>query len=167
MLVKDKKEQVSMSKEETQWRLRLTDAMNTYDPALTVLKTKGYHLYFVPDERPRFFGDFWAIKDGRVFIAMDPLRLLGLIGIWEGTGDDWYHQQYEDIWDKLTAIGFAEDDFRSWDDHAFQQLTTELRLLFDAMGEDLPEPVTRDGLAQIIKSWSEGEKIADQDLRGE
>jgi hypothetical protein len=156
-----------MSDEEDQWHLRLTDAMNTYNPALTVLNNKGYHLYFVPDKRPQFLGDFWAIKDGRVFSAMDPLRLLGLIGMWEGMGDGWYHQRYEDIWDKLTAIGFAEGDFHSWDDDAFQQLTTELRLLFDAMGENLPEPVTRAGLAQIIKSWSEGEEIAEQDLRGE
>jgi hypothetical protein len=130
-----------MSDEETQERLRLTDAMNTYNPALTVLKNKGYHLSFVPDERPQFFGDFWAMKEERVFIAMDPLRLLGLIGMWEAMGDGWYHQEYKDIWNKLTDSGFAEDDFRSWDDHAFQQLTTELRLVFDAMGKDLPEPV--------------------------
>jgi len=90
---------------------------------------------------------------------MDPLRLLGLIGMWEGMGDGWYHQRHEDIWDQLTDIGFAEDDFRSWDDNAFQQLTTELRLLFDAMGKDLPKPVTRAALAQIIKLWSEGEEL--------
>ncbi|GHO41839.1 hypothetical protein [Ktedonospora formicarum] len=156
-----------MNDEEIQGRLRLTDAMNTYNPALTVLKNKGYHLYFVPDERPQCFGDFWAMKDGRVFIAMDPLRLLGLIGVWEGMGDGWSHLRYEDIWGQLTDIGFVEDDFRSWDENAFQQLTRELRLVFDAMGQDLPEPVTRAALAQIIKSWSEGEEITGQDLSGE
>jgi hypothetical protein len=84
--------------------------------------------------------------------------------MWEGMGDDWYHQQHEDLWGKLTALGFAEDDFRLWGDDAFQQLITELRLLFNAMGENLPESVTRTELVQIITSWSEDKEITDQDL---
>lgn len=67
---------------------RIADAMNTYNVALNIIKEKGYKIFLYPDEREEFLGDFWAIKGSREFIGSDPLRLLGVISIWENTGDN-------------------------------------------------------------------------------
>jgi hypothetical protein len=69
--------------------LILADAMNTYDPALTILQERGYRVWVRPvgevDE-----GEEWlARKDGNELIAGDPLRLLGLAAILETRGVNW------------------------------------------------------------------------------
>ena len=91
-------------------KFRICDALNTWMPALNLLRKKGYKLYISPDFRKDFYGDFWAIKDRRDFIAKDPLSLLGLIQIWEeyGDGDQWQskNQNYEDVQDELASIAF-------------------------------------------------------------
>ncbi len=75
----------------------LADAGNTYNPALLVLRCKGYELE-LEQGRDR---NFWnARKDHRLFSAFDPVALLGLIGIWEHFGDDW-NQQTPSVLDEL------------------------------------------------------------------
>jgi hypothetical protein len=68
---------------------RLADAMNTYNPALNILKDKGYLLWLDPGDEDDDDEDWWASKDGREFVAADPLRLLALVAIWEALGDAW------------------------------------------------------------------------------
>ncbi len=78
-------------------KLKMADAMNTYNVALLTLKQKGYRLWLDPSENNQGdYGQWCAEKDGRMFIAWDPLRLLGLVGIWEQRGDDWRQRTEED-----------------------------------------------------------------------
>ena len=137
--------------------LSLTDAGSTYNPALVVLRDKGYSLYFVPDERPAFFGDYLAIKERRVFSATDPLRLLGLVALWEHEGDDWYWHERDDVLTRIERIGFADDDFRSLDDATFAHLVAYLRPLFALLDTELPEVATRAEVAHRVRSLSHNE----------
>ena len=76
-----------------QVRLKLADAMNTYSPALQVISGRGYQITFSPAEHGE--GDWEASAGDRVFCATDPLRLLGLIALWESRGDNWGRRQDE------------------------------------------------------------------------
>jgi hypothetical protein len=84
-------------------KLKIADAMNTYNVALLTLQHKGYRLWLEPsDENEDEYGEWCAEKDGRVFIAWDPLRLLGLVAMWEDRGDDWHRKKGEDnLYEKI------------------------------------------------------------------
>lgn len=72
--------------------VRMTDHINLYNKALTIIKRKGFEVFLYPDPEEEVFtryGCFIAKKGGRDFDASDPLRLLGMIQIWEELGDDW------------------------------------------------------------------------------
>jgi hypothetical protein len=78
-------------------KLKIADAMNTYNIALLVLQDKGYRLWLEPsDEKEEEYGLWNAEKDERVFVAWDPLRLLALVAIWEHRGDDWRRKPDEE-----------------------------------------------------------------------
>jgi hypothetical protein len=76
----------------------LVAAGNTANPALLVLKAKGYELQVEQE------GDeatiYMARKDGREFLGYSAAELLGLVTLWENLGDDW-NQQESDV---LTAL---------------------------------------------------------------
>ena len=85
-------------------KLQLADAMNTYSVALLVLKEKGYNIGIEPteDDDDDELGQWYADKDGRKFWAWDPLRLLGLVTLWENRGDDWpLTDGEEDLFNKM------------------------------------------------------------------
>jgi hypothetical protein len=84
-------------------KLQMADAMNTYNAALLVLQDKGYRLWLEPsDENEEEYGRWHAERDGRVFVAWDPLRLLGLVAIWEHRGDDWRQRKdEEDLYSRI------------------------------------------------------------------
>jgi hypothetical protein len=139
---------------------RLADAMNTYNSALVVLRRKGYQLYIYPDEREGYLGDYWAIKDKRDFIAKDPLRLLGLVSIWEYFGDQWEDTPEERINDAILTTAFPEDDYDRLDDYyadlddvVFAALVEHLRPFFEAIGKPLPDVITRPELGRIMTSY--------------
>lgn len=91
-------------------KLRLADSMNTYNAALIALRDKGYRIWLEPDEDDEDLGDFWAHKDGRDFVAADPLRLLGLVAMWEARGDDWHPTQDEpDVYEEVLAEAYSEE----------------------------------------------------------
>lgn len=71
------------------YKFSLVDAMNTYNPALFVLRQKGYRVWVDPGGEGAEEEEWRAQKEGRDFFAADPLRLLGLIAMWEQRGDDW------------------------------------------------------------------------------
>jgi len=141
--------------------LRLTDAGNTYNPVLSVIREKGYHIYFVPYPRGDVDGDWWAIKDRRDFIAIDPLRLLGLIALWEQRGDKWREHDTSDIYGQSYTIAFPKDDYDSLDDHAFDRLVDHLRILFEAYGTPLPDQLDKQGLAQLVRRLGEEAELDD------
>jgi hypothetical protein len=139
---------------------RLADAMNTWNSALVVLRRKGYQLYIYPDEREGYLGDYWAIKDQRDFIAKDPLRLLGLVGIWEYFGDQWENTLEERIDSALMDTAFPEEDdtdladyYADFDDEAFAALVEHLRPFFEAIGKPLPDAIARPELGRIMTTY--------------
>jgi hypothetical protein len=85
-------------------KLQIVDAMNTFSVALLVLKEKKYNLGIEPteDEDDDELGQWYAEKEGRKFWAWDPLRLLGLVALWEIRGDDWaLSEGEEDLYNKM------------------------------------------------------------------
>lgn len=96
--------------------MRLTDAGNTHGPAILVLLAKGYVVrqeYHTPSESLLW----WAIKDGREFVADTPVTVLGLVALWENRGDEWGKRQGEPSYFELTdQIEYVEVEDRCDDD---------------------------------------------------
>lgn len=129
---------------------RLADAGNTIDPALSVILAKGYQVYLLPDPHEDSLGDFWAIKEGRDFIASDPLRLLGLIALWEHTGDEWQKRPrgfYREIVDRAFP---SEGDFTGMDTTTFERHMAHYRPFFEALDLPVPLPVTPLELFEVL-----------------
>jgi hypothetical protein len=122
---------------------RISDAGNTYNYALTIIKNKGYKIFLVPDAREEFLGDFWAIKDRRDFIAADPLRLLALINIWEELGDEWYTKptyKIERLYNQIIEVALYEkQEIMNLQDLDFQLLVDDYQILFEALNIELPD----------------------------
>jgi hypothetical protein len=68
--------------------VRIATAGNTINPALLVLKAKGYEVRCKTDEEGQIV-TYWARRDGNVFIGEDPVSVLGLVTLWEHRGEDW------------------------------------------------------------------------------
>lgn len=135
-------------------KLRLADAANTRDPALEVIFAKGYQVYFLPDSDEERYGDFWAIKDGRDFIASDVLSLLGLIALWEYTGDDWQALK-GDFYDEIVARAFPEEVYQNMDDATFREQMAFYAPFFEALNLCVPEPTQPSELFHLIKNLTE------------
>lgn len=69
-------------------------AGNTQNPALTILKDKGYQLWVEEHSGGRLSWN--ADQKGRLFSATGPVELLGLVTLWEVRGDDWHAKDHED-----------------------------------------------------------------------
>ncbi|WP_420574047.1 hypothetical protein [Kordia sp.] len=139
---------------------RIADAMNTYNLALKIIKSKGYKIFLYPDDREEYLGDFWAIKGDREFIGGDPLRLLGIISIWENTGDDWQNNNFpeEDLYDEILsrALPDSVDDFNDLSDEKFKILVSDYSIFFkNVVEEELPENPSRQEMFEIINSLYE------------
>lgn len=81
--------------------MKLTDAMNTYNPALEKMSKMGYKISIVENEESF---DWEAKKDDAIFIAADPLRLLGLISIRE----EFYILPIHNHYDEILKLHFKE-----------------------------------------------------------
>ncbi|TGO02272.1 hypothetical protein PN36_27660 [Candidatus Thiomargarita nelsonii] len=91
-------------------KIRLADAMNTYNSALLVLQTHGYKVWLEPSEDDSELGTWWASKDEADFAAFDPLRLLGLIAMWEQRGNQWQRKANEEnLYDKLLTQALGDE----------------------------------------------------------
>ena len=64
----------------------------THNPALIILREKGYEIAIVPDEGGGP-STFIATAPGRRFAANGGAELLGLVTIWEHFGEDWNRQE--------------------------------------------------------------------------
>ena len=140
-------------------KCRIADVMNTYNPALQIIKAKGYKVFLFPDIREEFLGDFWAIKDGREFIGEDPLRVLGLITLWENNGDEWRQKNVstEDHYNNILERAFPDtvQDIEKLTPEAFQSLVSDYRLFFKTLhfDIDIPNNISPQDMFDIIDSY--------------
>lgn len=76
--------------ETTQTFTSLVASGNTYNPALLVLRAKGYDIWLEKGDNGTLG---CARKDGHSFLAYTGPELLGLVTLWEHLGDNWNQQQ--------------------------------------------------------------------------
>jgi hypothetical protein len=146
-----------MSNESVEITFRLADAGNTWNPALFVIREKGYGVYRWPTTSEDDCDDLVAIKDGRAFFAQNPVSLLGLIAMWEQLGDEWRKQGYPDEDDRILQFTYRYDKFVELDDEAFSNLVTYLKpYLFGLHGVEIPIDITRERLAEVMEKIAEG-----------
>ncbi|RYG60377.1 hypothetical protein EON80_24785 [bacterium] len=73
-------------------KLRIFTAGNVFVPAYLALKQKGFTVW----EEGTAERETWYAEDAtRLFIAEDPLSLLGLVAMHETRGDDWMAEDEE------------------------------------------------------------------------
>ena len=86
----------------------LAEAMNTYIPALLVLREKGFYVRLIPSDDDMDREGWSAEKGRRRFYASDPLCLLGLTAMWEQRGDDWQWRDGEpNLYDEIRSKAYA------------------------------------------------------------
>ena len=139
---------------------RIADAANTYNWALTVIKSNGYKIFLYPDRREEYYGDYWAIKGNREFIGEDPLRLLGVISLWETLGDNWQTQdklRCEKLYDEIGAKAYpdSEAEIQNLTDAEFASLVAEYRIFFNSLGliDKMPLTITRQKFFEVISTY--------------
>ena len=134
-------------------KVRIVDALNTYNHALSAIKGKGYEIFLYPDEREEFLGDFWAFDDERDFVASDPLRLLGLIALWEVFGDNWRETEVNEDYDETFNKAFSKDFILQLNDEEYTKLTNNLIKFFNIIDIDFPINPTREEVVQFLSSY--------------
>ena len=139
---------------------QITDAMNTYDWALTIIKSKGFKIFLYPDDREEYYGNYYAIQKQRLFVASDPLRLLGIISLWETLGDNWQNpdnMKYENLYDKIGSIAFPDNssDFDKFTDEDFDNIVNDYRIFFDRLNlsRKIPNKVSRKKFFDIVDNF--------------
>jgi hypothetical protein len=91
-------------------KIQIGDAMNTYNVALLTLKSRQYTVWLEPGENEDDSGYWHANRDEAEFIAFDPLRLLGLVAMWEQRGNNWNRKPGEgDTYDELLTKAYGDD----------------------------------------------------------
>ncbi|MDF3026645.1 MAG: hypothetical protein K0S23_952 [Fluviicola sp.] len=145
---------------------RMTDHINLYDRALTIIKRKGYELFLYPNNKDdSSLGIYFAKKDNRDFNAEDPLRLLGMINIWEEQGDDWWdnpNYPSERITDELMNEVYPDsvEDFDTFDNEKYQALIRKCQSFFSlGMFPDIEikSDISRKELFEIISNLGKDE----------
>lgn len=143
---------------------RMTDHPNLYNRALTILEAKGFKLFLlpVPDKEDPGRCYYWAVKGGRDFDAEDPLRLLGMIAIWEQYGDDWYHNpkmETKKIMSRLEERAWPDsvEDYKAMSDEDFHAFVKDYREFFQLFATPiiLGEQVSRQELYDIISTLNQ------------
>ncbi|WLE99133.1 MAG: hypothetical protein QTN59_09900 [Candidatus Electrothrix communis] len=87
----------------------LSDAPNTYNAALLVIKKKGYNIRIDPSDDEYEIGDWVAYNDERQFFAANPLMLLGLVALFDERGEDWQRKSGEDnLYDAILENTYPE-----------------------------------------------------------
>ena len=144
---------------------RIADAANTYDWALTIIKSKGYKIFLYPNSRKEYYGHFWAIKGNREFIGDDPLRLLGIISLWETLGDNWQTQDKltcEKLYDEIGRRAFPNSvvDIEKLTEKEFIELVADYRVFFNSLGQmhKLPLNITRQTFFNVIDNYYKEEE---------
>lgn len=140
-------------------KCRIADAANTCNTALQIIKTKGYKVFLYPDSRENYSGDFWAIKGSKEFIGADPLRLLGVISIWENKGDDWQNNNLvkEDVFNEIINKAFPDsvEDLNKLTNIKFNKLAKDYKMFFERIyfKNNISETITREELFEMISNF--------------
>jgi hypothetical protein len=140
-------------------KVSIASAGNTGNHALDVLHAKGYSVVVYPDASDNGLNRYWATKDGRDFIAPDPVEVLGLVALWEQFGDDWRDQRVPSHHDALMGAAFPEDDYASLTDEQFAQVLKSYRAFFAAIDIQMPDHPTRAELAALVNSFYKREEL--------
>lgn len=77
--------------------MKIADAMNTYNFALEIMKNDGFSITIIDNDDDSF--DWEARRGNDIFIASDPLRLLGVICIGKEYGEKWNEQKIPNHYD--------------------------------------------------------------------
>ena len=140
----------------------MAEAGNTFNYALSTIVEKGYKVFLVPDKREDFFGDYWAINKTHRFAGSSPLVVLGLIGIWEKYGDDWWSNPENSPKDYLSLIenrAFPNElaDFENLSDMEFNKFVSEYQLLFEVLRSwnlsEIKDGISRGEMFEIINNY--------------
>lgn len=138
---------------------RISDHSNTYNSALRIIKSKGFKIFLYPVEAAGDYGSYWAIKEKRNFLADDPLRLLGIITIWETFGDDWIKQQfnYDNVFDEIASKAYPDSvaDIEKLSKNEFDNLVADYRIFLNRIfpKDIIPQNVTRQEFYNILDNW--------------
>ena len=144
----------------------MAEAGNTYNYALSTIVEKGYKIFLIPDKREGFFGDYWAINQTHKFVGSSPLVVLGLIGIWEKYGNDWWISRENSPKNYLSLIedrAFPDEptDFENLSDADFNTFVSEYKLLFKAIRSwnkfEIKDGVSRKEMYDIVNNYWEEE----------
>lgn len=81
--------------------MRLTEAMNTYNIALFLIKEKGYSLKIEIDHESDEVLYWTAHKGPNEISAFNPLSLLALVTVFEQYGEKWTTVKTGDIYGSL------------------------------------------------------------------
>lgn len=142
---------------DTNENFRLSAEANTYNSALRIIKSKGYKIFLYPTESEEFYGNYWAIKEKRDFIAEDPLRLLGIITIWETNGDNWSGSNHENIRDKIASNAFPDSvaDIEKLSEEDFEVLVKDYTVFLNRIfpKQVLPANPTRQTFFDVISNF--------------
>ncbi len=140
-------------------KFTLTDTMNTYNHSLMLIKSKGYKIFFYPNESEELFGDFYAINKDKRFIASDPLRLLGLITISENYGCKWQEQEkfeYEDLYNQILDLALPNElsDIEKLTSEEFKKLTKHYKIFFHSLNIEFNENnITKKSFYNLINNF--------------
>lgn len=136
---------------------RLSAEANTYNPALRIIKSKGYKIFLYPDQSDDLYGTYWAIKENRDFIAEDPLQLLGIITIWETNGDHWSGPNRENVRDKIASNAFPDSvaDIEKLSEENFGVLVNDYTVFLNRIfpKQVLPANPTRQAFFDVISNF--------------
>lgn len=75
--------------------IQITQANNTFSPALQVLVGLGYTVKVENEDENTSHNTWIAEKDGERYFAYDPLSLLGLQALGQARGEQWRLQSDE------------------------------------------------------------------------
>lgn len=81
--------------------MKLAEAMNTYNPALSEIKKRGYTVKIELDESQNKIECWITQKQDIEIFGFNPLSLLGLIIIAEEHGNNWNKEHTEDWYGKI------------------------------------------------------------------
>jgi len=137
----------------TRRTVRIASAGNTVNHALEVLYARGYSVVVHPAASDDGLNRYWAIKDGRDFIASDPVEVLGLVALWEQFGDAWRDHRVPAHHDALMSAAFPENDYASLTEAQFAQVLKSYRAFFEAIEVRMPDHPTRAELAALVNSF--------------
>jgi hypothetical protein len=86
--------------------MKLAEAMNTYNPALFIIKNKGFDIKIRLNENQDEIERWIAKKKDLEVIGFNPLSLLGLVIIAEQLGENWRQTDTGNLYDEILEQDF-------------------------------------------------------------